>query len=54
MLHVMERNGFLKSTVVLSNGKSRRLYRATALGRKALRTARRRVQQLFSELFEES
>jgi DNA-binding PadR family transcriptional regulator len=54
MLHVMERNGFLKSTVVLSNGKSRRLYRATPLGRKALRTARRRVQQLFSELFEES
>jgi DNA-binding PadR family transcriptional regulator len=52
MLHVMERSGLLTSTVAFSNGKNRRLYRATPSGRKALKLARRRVQELFGELFE--
>lgn len=52
MLHGMERAGLLKSTFAQSNGKSRRLYRITPDGRRALKTARRRVQELFGELFE--
>ena len=52
MLHAMERGGLLKSAVARSNGKSRRLYRVTPDGRRALKTARRRVQELFGELFE--
>ena len=52
MLHVMERDGFLSSTVARADGKHRRLYRATPHGRKALKVARRRVQELFGELFE--
>jgi DNA-binding PadR family transcriptional regulator len=54
MLHAMERHGFLTSALTLHNGKIRRMYRATALGRKALRTARKQVQELFGELFEET
>lgn len=52
ILHGMERQGYLRSTLATDNGRSRRLYRATPLGRRALRTARQRVRELFGEMFE--
>jgi PadR family transcriptional regulator, regulatory protein PadR len=52
ILHGMERSGYLRSQSVQKNGRSRRLYRATATGRKALVIARQRVRELFGEMFE--
>ena len=52
LLHSMERKGLLRSW----QGKrrnGRRVYRATPEGRKALAIAKYRVQELFSELFED-
>jgi PadR family transcriptional regulator PadR len=52
LLHGLERKGYLRSTEE-SNGKSRRkVYRATPLGRKALKTAKTKVHELFHELME--
>jgi PadR family transcriptional regulator PadR len=53
ILHGMEKQGYLRSQPTLSGGRSRRVYRATAAGRKALVTARKRVQELFGEMFEQ-
>jgi PadR family transcriptional regulator PadR len=52
ILHGMERQGYLRSQPTLRAGRTRRVYRATAAGRKALVTARQRVQELFGEMFE--
>jgi DNA-binding PadR family transcriptional regulator len=52
ILHGMERHGYLRSRVTLTGGRKRRVYRATTTGRRALVTARRRVQELFGEMFE--
>ncbi len=52
LLHSMEKRGLLRSrTGERRNG--RRVYRATPEGRKALAIAKYRVQELFSELFED-
>ena len=51
ILHGMERQGYLKSLVMKKDGRNRRVYRVTPLGRKALGTARQRVQELFGEMF---
>src|SRR5579872_7383294 len=52
LLHGLERKGYLRSTEQ-SNGKSRRkVYRATPLGRKALKAAKTKVHELFHELME--
>lgn len=52
LLHGLERKGYLRSTEQ-SNGKSRRkVYHATPLGRKALKTAKTKVHELFHELME--
>jgi PadR family transcriptional regulator PadR len=52
LLQRLEKKGYLKSTQK-RNGKSlRRLYRATARGRKALAAAKGRVRELFHELIE--
>lgn len=53
LLSAMERKGLLKSARERVNGKFRRMYRATPAGHKALRNARKRVQELFGELFED-
>jgi DNA-binding PadR family transcriptional regulator len=53
MLHAMETKGYLSVTVVRQGRRVRRMYRATALGRAALRAARKKVRDLFGELFEE-
>ena len=52
LLHSMENKGLLRSS---QGGRrnDRRVYRATPEGRKALAMAKRRVQELFSELFED-
>lgn len=53
LLHNMERKGYLRSKQHLSNGRVRRSYRATPLGRKTLKRARTKVRELFGELFED-
>src|SRR4030095_1908631 len=52
ILHGMERQGSLRSQLRLNGGRSRRVYRATAAGRRALVVARKRVRELFGEMFE--
>jgi PadR family transcriptional regulator PadR len=52
ILHGMERQGYLRSRVTQTDGRKRRVYRATAAGRKALVEARERVKELFGEMFE--
>jgi PadR family transcriptional regulator PadR len=51
ILHTMERQGYLRSRLARAGGRRRRLYRATPAGRKALAGGRRRVQELFGEMF---
>ncbi len=52
LLHSMEKKGLLRSRQ--EGGRNdRRVYRATPEGRKALAIAKHRVQELFSELFED-
>jgi PadR family transcriptional regulator PadR len=52
ILHGMQRQGYLRSQLTVKGGRRRRLYRATPAGRHALVTARKRVQELFGEMFE--
>ena len=52
LLHGLEKKGYLRSTEQ-RNGKSlRKVYRATALGRRALLAAKSKVRELFRELIE--
>lgn len=53
MLHGLEQKGYLRSSVAREGRQSRRIYRGTAKGRRALDSARIKVQELFGELFEE-
>lgn len=53
MLHRLEQQGYLRSRRVQEGKRIRRLYQATALGRRALRAARERVRELFGEMLEE-
>lgn len=52
MLHGMERRGLLRSRKIRMNGRERRVYRATASGRKALAEAKEKVKLLLGELLE--
>ena len=52
LLHGMEQRGWLRSTERLVNGHQRKVYVATAAGRKALAQARRYVRELFEEMHE--
>ena len=54
ILHGMERKGYLVSAPMRAGKSGRRCYRITPLGRRALRTARRKVDGLFGELFREA
>jgi len=51
ILHGLERKGYLRSHQERNGKFRRRVYRLTSLGRRALRAARRRVQELFGEMF---
>ena len=53
LLHGMERGGLLKSGLKNVGGRSRRIYKITAVGRKALDKARMKVDELHHELHEE-
>ena len=52
ILHGLEKKGYLR-TKEIRNGRSlRKVYRATAAGRKALAAAKQKVSELFRELME--
>jgi PadR family transcriptional regulator PadR len=52
ILHSLEKRGYLKSEEERSGSTARRLYTITASGRRALKTAKLRVRELFGELIE--
>jgi DNA-binding PadR family transcriptional regulator len=52
IMHGLEQKGLLCSKPQQVNGKIRRVYSATASGRRALALARQKVRELFGELFE--
>jgi PadR family transcriptional regulator, regulatory protein PadR len=53
LLHGLERSGLLKSVLKNVGGHSRRIYKITSAGRKALDKARGKVDELHHELHEE-
>jgi DNA-binding PadR family transcriptional regulator len=53
LLDGLEKKGLLRSSRRLVDGRFRRFCRATPAGRKALKTAKLRVKELFGELFED-
>ena len=53
LLHGLETKGYLRSREVKSGRSFRRVYRATAAGRKALALAREKVKELVGELLED-
>ena len=53
ILYGLEGKGYLRSSDRRGGAKTRRVYRATPAGRKALTEARAKVRELFGELFEE-
>ena len=53
ILHGLERKGYLRSSEKRDGRRIRRVYRATAAGRKALAAAKIKVQELVGELFDE-
>jgi len=52
MLHGLEKRGLLRSERVQAGRRSRRTYRATAVGQQALARAREKVKLLLGELLE--
>jgi DNA-binding PadR family transcriptional regulator len=53
ILHGLERKGYLRSYVERDGKTSRRFYKATPAGKKALKSALAKVRELYGELFEE-
>jgi len=53
LLHGMERLGLLKSLIENVKGRKRRVYKITPAGRKALKKARAKIDELHHELHEE-
>ena len=52
ILHALEKKGYLRSSMFRSGRISRRVYKGTPAGRKALREAKQKVRELFRELIE--
>lgn len=52
LLHGMEQRGWLRSESCLVNSRFRKVYVATAAGRRALAHARRQVRELYEEMCE--
>lgn len=52
ILHGLEERGYLKSQDQRTGRSVRRLYKITATGRRALKTAKLQVRELFGELIE--
>jgi PadR family transcriptional regulator PadR len=53
LLHGLERSGLLKSVLKNVGGHSRRVYKITSAGKKALGNAREKVDELHHEIHEE-
>jgi DNA-binding PadR family transcriptional regulator len=53
ILHSLEHRGYLRSTTKREGRQTRRFYRATPAGRKALKGAKEKVRELVGEIFEE-
>jgi PadR family transcriptional regulator PadR len=53
LLHGLERGGLLKSALRNVGGRKRRVYKITAVGRRALDKAREKVDELHQELHED-
>ncbi|KAI3603550.1 Transcriptional regulator, PadR family (plasmid) [Cupriavidus necator H850] len=53
LLHGLEKKGYLKSTMERDGRSGRRVYRITAVGRRALSAGKVKVRELFGELFED-
>lgn len=52
LLHSMERRGWLRVNSEIVEGRKRKIYEATAEGRRALSLARNRVRELYEGMFE--
>lgn len=52
LLHGMEKKGYLRSVEQRQGKSMRKFYRATPLGRKALKATKDKVSELFGELHE--
>ena len=52
LLHRMEKEGFMRSKRVKSDGRIRRMYRITSKGLHALEEAKRKVRELFREIID--
>jgi PadR family transcriptional regulator, regulatory protein PadR len=52
ILHNLEEKGYLHSSEERTGKQLRRVYRATPMGRKAMKAAKAKVRELFSEIFE--
>jgi PadR family transcriptional regulator, regulatory protein PadR len=53
ILHSLEKRGYLRSSEERSGKSIRRVYGITPAGRRALKTAKQRVRELFGELIED-
>ena len=53
ILHGLEKKGYLRSENEREGKHSRRVYKATAEGKRALAEAKKKVKELFGELFED-
>lgn len=53
LLHGLEKKGYLRSTEARAGRSTRRMYRATAAGRRALGRASEKVRELLGELLED-
>jgi PadR family transcriptional regulator, regulatory protein PadR len=53
LLHGMERAGLLRSDLKIVQGRKRRVYKITAAGKKALESAKTKVEELHHELHED-
>jgi DNA-binding PadR family transcriptional regulator len=51
ILHGLEKKGYLRSTEQRLGRTARRMYRITPLGKRALNAAKRKVRELFGEMF---
>ena len=52
-LHLLEALGYLRSRTQLVQGRRRKYYRATAAGRRVLKEARGKLQELVAEVIED-
>jgi DNA-binding PadR family transcriptional regulator len=51
LLHGLARKGYLRAKQERSGSRSRKVYRITPVGRRALILAKRRVRELFGKMF---